>query len=341
VSVLCTVASCLIGLFALGRGVPTVDVVLLAVACSGVAGLSAYALGWDMARDLDLLVDRVRSLAGNNETPPAPVPIVSADEIGDLEAALARLHDRLTDDEDSQRRALRLTEVADREKNAFLTDVEQAIRRPLLAIQSTGNELAEGGRGALSPAQSEDVNIIVKGAEQLLALIEDVVDIAVAQSGSVQLRLESLDAGAMVREVVRAHQPQLPGRDVTLRADVSSDLPPLRADSRRLRQVLNNLVGNALKFTEKGEIVVSVRADSEEWVSIDVVDTGPGIPNSDLSKIFEEFGQAGTARTRRRGAGLGLAICRRLVELHGGTLTVASKVGRGSQFTVRFPRATT
>jgi signal transduction histidine kinase len=241
------------------------------------------------------------------------------------------------DDVEAQRRALHLTETADRDKNAFLTEVEQAIRRPLLAVQALSRELQEGRHGPLLPAQAEDVQVILKGTEQLLSLLEDVVQVAIAQTGAVQLLVAPIDAAGLIREVVRAHEPQLQGRDVALRASLPPDLPALRADPRRLRQVLNNLVGNALKFTERGEIVVSAAFDAEN-VWIDVRDTGLGIAATDVGRIFEEFGQAGPARNRRRGAGLGLAICRRLVELHGGTLTVASTLGQGSTFTIRFPR---
>lgn len=312
----------------------------LTLTCIAVAGLSGYALGWDVGRDLDLLVGHFRTLAERTEAsePVPPAPVLSADEIGDLQAALSRLHNRLVDDVDAQRRALRLTEAADRDRNALLTEVERAIRTPLLAVQTLGNELAEGKHGALLPAQNDDVQIIVKGSEQLLALLEDVVELAVAQSGNVKLRLQDVDASALIEEVVRAHQPQLAGRSVTLRTNIPADLPMLQADPRRLRQVLNNLVGNALKFTEHGEVLLSARWNAES-VSIEVSDTGLGIAASDVQRIFEEFGQAGPAPIRRRGAGLGLAICRRLVELHGGTLTVASALGEGSTFTIRFPRA--
>jgi signal transduction histidine kinase len=337
VVLLCALATCFIAFYALGRVPDARGLLWVALGCVAVAGLSGYALGWDIARDLDLLVGHVRALAEGREAADAAfVPVLSADEIGDLQAALARLHDRLGDDVEAQRRALRLTEAADREKSTYLGDVEQAIRRPLLAIRETGAALVEGRHGALAPAQTEDIQIVVKGAEQLLDLLEDVVHFAAAQDAGIELRVEPVDVTALCREVVRAHEPQVTGRAVALRLELPADLPRIHADARRLRQVLNNLVGNALKFTDSGRIAVSADADADT-VSIHVSDTGSGIAPADLDRIFEEFGQAGPARSRRRGAGLGLAICRRLVELHGGTLTVASAVGSGSTFTIRFP----
>jgi len=314
---------------------------VLALACIAVAGVSGYALGWDISRDLELLVGHVRSLSAGPSAlaPGRPPPVLSSDEIGDLQATLAQLYRRLWEDVEEQRRILRVTETADRERDTYLADVGKAIRSPLLAIRSLGRELTDGKHGTLLAAQRDDVDIIVKGSDQLLDLLEDVVAIAAAQQAGIELRVDDVDAAQLVRDVARAHEPETRGRPVTLRVDVAAGLPPLRADERRLRQVLNNLLGNALKFTERGEVSVIVSADTPDSVSIRVSDTGPGIASTDLDRIFEEFGQAGPAQSRRRGAGLGLSISRRLVELHGGALDVSSTLGAGSVFTVRFPRS--
>jgi signal transduction histidine kinase len=338
---LCALAALLIAVYALGRLADPWAFAGLALGCLAVAGVSGYALGWDLSRDLDLLVDHVRALAAGPPalTAGAAPPVLSPDEIGDLQAALAHLYKRLWEDVETQRRALVATESADRERDVYLAGVGEAIRAPLLAIDALGRDLLAGRHGPLPDAQRDDVDVVVRGSEQLLDLLEDVVAVAAARRTGVHLRVADVDAEKLVRDVVRACEPLVRDRPLALRIDVAPGVPELRADERRLRQVLHNLVGNAIKFTERGEVAVAVSCDDSERVSIRVSDTGPGIDASDLGRIFDDFGQSGPEHSRRRGAGLGLSISRRLVELHGGTLDVASTLGAGSAFTIRFPRS--
>ena len=178
------------------------------------------------------------------------------------------------------------------------------------------------------------MRIIEGAAHHLLGLLDDVVDLSVLQAGKLRLEIGEVDAAALVRDVVR----ELGGlvlasrRKVELVADASETIA-LRADVRRIRQVVVNLVANAVKFTRQGSVRVQARAENGR-VRIRVIDTGEGIAANELERIFDEYRQVGG---KKGGYGLGLAISRRLVELHGGTLTVESEFGSGSTFTLDLP----
>jgi len=173
--------------------------------------------------------------------------------------------------------------------------------------------------------------------KHLLGLINDVLDLTKIEAGQLSLQVDDYDVGAVVDSVVSTVGSIARNKGLRLERTIEHNMPTCRGDQRRIQQVLLNLVGNALKFTDKGEVHVTV-AHADNRVSVSVRDTGPGIPEADQKRIFDEFQQADSSSTREKGGtGLGLAISKRIVELHGGTIGVSSTLGEGATFTINLP----
>jgi signal transduction histidine kinase len=290
----------------------------------------------DVAGGVVDLTARVRSMTAG--TAAGVVPIGSLDEAGDLSRAVNRLAAHHAVEEARGEEARRRLDEADREKSEFLATVSHELRTPLNSIIGFSQLLLGGMDGDLSQAQREDVHIVESSGNHLLGIINDILDLSAMESRRIDLSRVIVHLDALAREVVRAAEGQLRGKSIVLRVDMRPPPDPVDADPKRLRQILGNLVANAIKFTQKGEIVVRARAVGR-FVEVEVADTGPGIPSSELETIFESYAQLGDAKVRRRGTGLGLAICRHLVELHGGEIRAESQLGRGSSFFFTVPRA--
>ena len=240
---------------------------------------------------------------------------------------------RRTDDELVHARDA--AEAGSRAKSAFLATITHEMRTPMNGVLG----MAEILLGTpLSAEQQEAVELIRASATGLLSLINDVLDFSRIEAGHVELDDQEFDLGAVARSVAALLAPRASEQGVTLACRVAPDVPTLvRGDPGRVRQVITNLVGNAVKFTHEGEIAVQVTADAN-GLSIVVRDTGIGIPADRLPSIFDEFHQVDAGRARRYGgSGLGLAIAQRLVEAMGGTLEAFSTVGVGSEFRVHLP----
>jgi signal transduction histidine kinase len=173
--------------------------------------------------------------------------------------------------------------------------------------------------------------------KHLLGLINDVLDLSKIEAGQLKLSLDDYSMKDVVYNVVSAVEPLAANKNLKFMADVPPNMPSGRGDERRLTQVLLNLVGNAIKFTDTGEVTIRVAAADGSF-SVAVHDTGPGISAADQAKLFEEFQQADNSITKSKGGtGLGLAISRRIIELHGGRIWVESNSGAGSTFTFTLP----
>jgi PAS domain S-box-containing protein len=238
--------------------------------------------------------------------------------------------------EEIQRAAERLREV-DRLKSEFLANMSHELRTPLNSILGYTEVMLMGINGELDPETLADVQAIYDNGRHLLRLINDILDLAKIEAGRMTLNLESLEVAPLFEEAKTSNAGLLVNKPVEMILEVEENLPSIQADRMRLSQILNNLVSNAVKFTEAGHI--TLRAFGEDgWVCLEVEDTGAGIKEADLETIFDQFHQGDSSHKKRaEGTGLGLAITRHLVHMHGGSISVRSQVGEGSAFSVRLP----
>jgi signal transduction histidine kinase len=173
--------------------------------------------------------------------------------------------------------------------------------------------------------------------KHLLGLINDVLDLSKIEAGQLTLSLDDYSIKDVVRNVFTVVEPLATEKNLALKVELPNDLPTAHGDERRLTQVLLNLVGNAIKFTDSGEVAIKAAAGNGTY-TVSVRDTGPGIDPADQVKIFDEFQQADSSPTKTKGGtGLGLSIARRIVAMHGGRIWVESKLGRGSTFFLEVP----
>jgi signal transduction histidine kinase/DNA-binding response OmpR family regulator len=226
---------------------------------------------------------------------------------------------------------------ADRLKTEFLASMSHELRTPLNSIIGFSRVILNGIDGPIEDLQRTDLTAIHNSGVHLLGLINDILDLSKIEAGHMELRKESVDIGPVVKGVLDTCTPLIQDKPVEMVAQISPEVPPVYADPTRVRQIILNLVSNAIKYTDRGVITVSAHSqDSEVMVSIG--DTGIGIQPQDLSKVFEPFRQVGKAVERRAaGTGLGLAISRRFVEMHGGRIWVESEPGQGSTFSFTLP----
>lgn len=228
-------------------------------------------------------------------------------------------------------------EEANLAKSSFLANMSHELRTPLNAVLGYAELMADGIYGALPEKAATVLGRIQTNGRHLLGLINDVLDLSKIEAGQAELHLESYSWAGIVHSTTSATDSLAEAKSIELRSNVPDALPFGRGDERRLTQVLMNLVGNAIKFTDEGYVEVSVRHDEDSF-EIVVLDTGPGIAEKDQERIFDEFQQVDDTSTRKKGGtGLGLAISKRIVELHGGTISVVSKLGHGATFTIRLP----
>jgi signal transduction histidine kinase/DNA-binding response OmpR family regulator/CHASE3 domain sensor protein len=230
-------------------------------------------------------------------------------------------------------------EEANRAKSAFLATMSHELRTPLNSVIGFANLLLRNRAGNLGPQELQFLDRIKDNGTHLLNLINDILDVSKIEAGRMEVRPVPTDLGPLIRETLAQLEGQQRDKRIPLRADVPEGLLPVEVDPHRFRQVLINLIGNALKFTEEGSVTVRVQADPRGLpLALDVTDTGVGIPPERLEAIFEAFTQA-DATTERRfgGTGLGLTISRQLLRLMGADLSVSSTMGEGSTFKITFP----
>jgi signal transduction histidine kinase len=227
----------------------------------------------------------------------------------------------------------------DRLKSEFLANMSHELRTPLNSILGYTEVMLLGIDGEIDPEMLQDVAAIHENGQHLLRIINDILDLAKIEAGRMILSLEDVELDMLLDDVRTSnlgllHKMHSP---VNLDVEVEENLPTVRADRVRLNQILNNLVSNAVKFTEKGLINIKAYRD-EAWVCIAVQDTGIGMDEKDLKKLFQKFQQVDGSSTRRaEGTGLGLVITRYLVEMHNGDIQVNSEKGKGTTFIVRLP----
>jgi signal transduction histidine kinase len=228
-------------------------------------------------------------------------------------------------------------EIASHHKSQFLANMSHELRTPLNAILGYTELIVDRIYGEVPEKISEVLERVQKSGRHLLGLINDVLDLSKIEAGQLTLGVNDYSFGDVVQAVASAVESLAAEKRLQMTVDVAAGLPIGHGDERRITQVLLNLVGNAIKFTEKGQVAVRVVNSGGAFV-VSVADTGPGIAEADRQKIFEEFQQVDSSSTRTKGGtGLGLAIAKHIVEMHGGRIWVESTVGRGSTFFFSVP----
>jgi signal transduction histidine kinase len=297
-----------------------------------LALLLGFVLSWSVIGPIQSIDTRLAAIASGDFS--GHVDVENRDELGALGANVNRMNDEL-------RRLYAELEAASQHKSDFLANMSHELRTPLNAIIGFSQVLRDEMVGPVNEKQAEYLDDISSSGSHLLSLINDVLDLSKVEAGQVELEMhpfslrEALERGVvMVRE--RATED---GVRVAFVADPEVDV--VDGDERRIKQVIFNLLSNAVKFTPAGgEVDVSTTRVNGE-VRVSVADTGPGIAPEDRERIFEEFQQSETGVGLREGTGLGLALSRRFVELHGGRIWLESELGHGSTFTFALPTRST
>ena len=227
---------------------------------------------------------------------------------------------------------------ADRLKSEFMANMSHELRTPLNAVIGFSELLLDGIDGEVNEVQSTDLTHIHDSGVHLLGIINDILDLSKIEAGKMDLLKEEVDMSGIVGGVVSVAKTLVKGKDVNIVSKIDERLPMMMADGKRLKQIILNLISNAAKFTEEGEIAIKAEPSGNGHILISVQDTGIGIKEEDMPKVFEKFRQVDMSSTRNKGGtGLGMAITKRLVEMHGGSIWLASKAGVGTTFFVKLP----
>ena len=297
-----------------------------------LALLLGFVLSWSVIGPIQTIDTRLAAIASGDFS--GHVEVDNRDELGALGANVNQMNDEL-------RRLYTELEAASRHKSEFLANMSHELRTPLNAIIGFSQVLQDEMVGPVNEKQAEYLDDIVSSGNHLLSLINDVLDLSKVEAGQVELEMhpfslrEAIERGVVM---VREHAME-DGVRVAFAADPEVDV--VDGDERRIKQVIFNLLSNAVKFTPAGgEVDVSATRVNGE-VRVSVADTGPGIAPEDRDRIFEEFQQSESGVGLREGTGLGLALSKRFVELHGGRIWLESEPGRGSTFTFALPAGST
>ena len=329
------------------------DIVLVGVAFALVGAALSAVISRHLVRPIHDLALGAQSVASGDLD--VTIPVRSRDELGGLavafnsmaaslrenKAALQRHAEGLESEIEARTRELRSTnqrlEEASRHKSQFLANMSHELRTPLNAIIGYTSLILSNIYGEVPDKVREPLDRVRLSSRHLLGLINDVLDLAKIEAGRLTLSVADFSITQVVQSVMTAMEPLAAEKKLPLKASVPAELPAARGDVRRINQVLLNLMGNAIKFTDTGEVGVRVSQDGREFL-ICVSDTGPGIAPADQERIFEEFQQAGNSDAPvKGGTGLGLSIAKVIVEAHGGRMGVESSPDKGSTFWFTLP----
>jgi len=224
-------------------------------------------------------------------------------------------------------------------KDEFISLVSHELRTPLAAIKGSTDILLDGIMGELNLRQTDCLAIAKRNIDRLGRLINDLLDFSRIEAGKMQLNKQKVNIANLVRDTIALFEATAKAKDLKLIASLEPDLPEIEVDADKITQVVTNLLGNATKFTPAGGQITVGAARVKDTLQIDVVDTGLGVPHQDLVKIFEKFYQVIRMDNsqKTKGTGLGLPICKGIVEKHGGKIWVESELGKGSKFSFSLP----
>jgi len=238
--------------------------------------------------------------------------------------------------------AVREMREIDRLKSQFLANMSHELRTPLNSIIGFSRVILKGIDGPVTELQQQDLTAIYNSGQHLLGLINDILDLAKIEAGKMELAFDEVNINDLIGSVLSTMTGLIKDKPIEMKSRIEPNLPTVRADAIRIRQVMINLLANASKFTEEGDISVEVTLHTGETgrseVRISVSDTGPGISLEDQKKLFQPFSQVDDSPTRKTGGtGLGLSICQQLINMHGGRIWVESEIGKGSTFLFTLP----
>jgi signal transduction histidine kinase len=263
-----------------------------------------------------------------------PAPVVDLLQTFAVQSVLAIHNARLFKEVEEKSREL---EIADKHKSEFLANMSHELRTPLNAILGYTELILDKIYGDVPEKIQEVLERLEKNGRHLLGLINDVLDLAKIEAGQLTLSLGEYSMGELVQTVSTSVEALAAEKNLELNAKVPTDLTIGKGDEQRIAQVLLNLLGNAIKFTEEGEVRIEVVVSNQTFL-VSVSDTGLGLSEADQKRIFEEFQQVDGSSTRKKGGtGLGLSIAKRIVEMHGGRFWVESTLGKGSTFWFTLP----
>jgi signal transduction histidine kinase len=293
-----------------------------------LALLLGFVLAWSVIGPIQRIDARLAGIASGDFS--GHVDVENRDELGALAVNVNRMNDEL------RRLYLELEETS-RHKSEFLASMSHELRTPLNAIIGFSQVLREEMFGPVNEKQAEYLDDIVSSGNHLLSLINDVLDLSKVEAGQVELEVRPFSLRAALERGVVMVREQATEEEVQVELSAGPEVDVVEGDERRIKQVIFNLLSNAVKFTPAGgEIDVSAKRVNGE-VRVSVADTGPGIAPGDHERVFEEFQQTDAGLERLEGTGLGLALSKRLVELHGGRIWLESELGKGSTFVFTLP----
>ncbi|TAJ32148.1 MAG: DUF3365 domain-containing protein [Nitrospirae bacterium] len=314
--------------------------------CLVVLGIVALGTNRVVTRPLAVLAGRMRGIAGSEPDQSGPLPEAPAgDETASLRDTFERMHEVIQAQHGRLRGAREAAEAANRAKSEFLANMSHELRTPMNAIIGFSEILADQTFGELNPKQAKYVDNVLTSGRHLLQLINDILDLSKVEAGRMELQCSAFDVGQALRDIVVIVKTLAAKKGVALQIETATELPLLTADPAKFKQILYNLLSNAIKFTPTGGSV-TVRAGKGTDAHINgavlrlsVADTGIGLKTEHQARIFQAFEQVDSSYARQQqGTGLGLALTKQLVELHGGRIGVESEgEGRGSTFTVVLP----